>query len=139
MNRHPQLQGFHLLEVLVVLVIVTIMSQWMIMNYQSFLARGKRQAAASELYALASALEEFAMLHGGYRHATFADLKVSELVVRHQYQLRLEKIEDQYFKIAALPVGNQAQVDGDCGKLMLTSTGVKSVSGKKSVDECWQA
>lgn len=138
MNDAQRIRGFHILEILIVLVIIIIMSQWMMMNYQQFLARGKRHAAASELFTLASALEEFAMLQGSYKNATLANLKVDEFVVHHQYQLRLDQTEDFYFQISALPLGNQAQADSDCGKLILTSTGVKKVSGKKSADLCWQ-
>ncbi len=136
-KQHQDARGFHLLEILIVLMIMIIMSQWMFVNYQQFLARGKRHAAASALYTLSSALEDYALQHGSYRQATFSALGVSEFAVNHQYQLLLERIDDQYFQIGAQPLANQARIDSACGKLMLSSTGVKSVSGNKSVEECF--
>lgn len=137
MCEHHKSAGFHLLEILIVISIIGILSGWMITNYQTFFAKAKRHTAAASLYSLASALEEYAMIEGNYESATLARLHADEFVANHSYQLKIDDLDSQAFKISARPLAAQAQIDAACGNLILTSSGVKAVSGHKRLEECW--
>ena len=130
-------KGFSLLEMLVVLAIMGITSHWMVNQYQSFIAVEKRRAAIATLLNLAAALEEYALIHSSYAEATLSNLHVAQLPAQQRYVLHINFTNTNHYLISAHPSADQAKYDINCGNLLLSSDGEKSVSGNSSWRQCW--
>jgi prepilin-type N-terminal cleavage/methylation domain-containing protein len=123
-------RGFHLLEVLIVLALFAVMSQWVLASHEQELALARRKEAAAALYALAAALEDYAFANRGYNGASLAQLKIKSLTSGEFYELQIVDARMDRYIIAAHPRKRQATLDTECGTLTLTSTGEKRAGGK---------
>lgn len=128
--------GFHLVELLVVISIISIVSAFSVPLYSQYMAHERRNEAVAMMGKLALALEAFHVEHDTYQGATLAELNFPEAIVRDHYQLSIRSVTDQTYLVAAVPV-SKAEKDGACGVLTLDSQGEKSISGTGSVEECW--
>lgn len=130
--------GFHLIELLIVLSIVSLLLSFALPSYNNHLIRARRLQAQTALLALASQLEAYFVLHQSYQGATLANLKLPEPVVaNNHYQLGILEATDSQFSLEAKPQGTQAHDDARCGNLLLYSSGEKRVSGLADLHECW--
>lgn len=145
------IRGFSLIELMVVLVIIAIIVAIAVPNYQGYLADGRRADGQGALMSLANALERnftetgrYNVLPNGsamnittlfgtdtvgesstYYTLTFDDADGNTLLTRTAYTIH------------AAPSGVQT---GDrCGRLSLTSTGVRdAIKDGASVAGCWR-
>lgn len=129
--------GFNLIEMMVVMMLVTLTSHWMLMNYQIFIAKEKRHEAESALFNLAASLEAFALSHGSYQGASLSTLKIDSFTSRHSYHLKITKLTNNHFIVSANPQSQQADIDKACGMMSLSSEGRKSASGTSGWQRCW--
>lgn len=64
--HHPRAEGFSLVEVMVVVVIIGLLAGVVAISAPHFLSRGKQNTARTEIATLSSAVEEFYSIHGRY-------------------------------------------------------------------------
>lgn len=137
MHFQHKTNGFHLIEILIVLALTSIMSHWMLNSYASIIAKERRREAVHALYSLASALEGYALEHASYAGATLRQLKLPTRVADGNYELVINFARQNEFQISAHPLARQAEIDTRCGILLLTSTGEKNITGAGTHKECW--
>lgn len=131
------MKGFHLIEILIVLVIISILTTLAMPLYSQYLVHERRLEAASMLSKLAIAMEQYHIEHNSYQDATLAGLNFSEIIAKNNYRLVIQSAADHDFLLAAKPLTHQAEKDEACGSLTLHSNGEKGVTGPGRVEECW--
>ncbi|OGT61423.1 MAG: hypothetical protein A3F14_00875 [Gammaproteobacteria bacterium RIFCSPHIGHO2_12_FULL_43_28] len=132
-----RLNGFHLIELLITLFLISIISVFAIPRYTQHIVSAKRLEAANMLVKLSVAMEEYQLTHLTYKNATLQALKIPEYVAKNNYQLMIKTADDSEYLLLAMPINEQALRDTRCGQLSLDSVGRKSVTGVGGVDECW--
>ena|SRR3990167_9906498 len=137
-NKIADLDGFHLLEMLMVVVVISILATIGMPLYTQHLAQAKRVEAKSILLQVASAMEEYAVHNHTYAGATLAALHHSEMTAQQHYRLQIQTANDEGFLLAALPQGKQATDDQACATLTLDDKGTKGITGTGLVNKCWQ-
>lgn len=129
--------GFHLIEILITLVLVSVLTAIAIPVYTQHIVHAKRLEAAGMLSKLAIAMEKFHIENNSYQKATLNKLRFPKIIVSKQYELLIQSADDDDYLIVAKPLGYQAEKDVECGSLMMNSFGEKMVTGSRTVDECW--
>lgn len=140
--------GFTLMELMIAVAIVGILAAIALPSYREYVLRGNRAVAKAMLSELTSRQESFrsdrkryatSLTELGYAADTaFLD---REQVMRAAdgdqviYSVTLEDAANLSYTVAATPVNNQT-ADTRCGKLTLSSTGVRTASGS-AADTCW--
>jgi type IV pilus assembly protein PilE len=131
------LQGFSLLETLIVLFIISIL---IIISYPSYHAHfvvSRRNEAKIGLFELASKLESFKSLNNSYQNATLDEIGMPSETEDHSYQFLIKNLGDTSYTIEAVPEISQANSDPLCETLGLDETGNKTLTGSGTVEECW--
>ena len=129
--------GFSLLELLIVMAIIAVLIQIAYPAYTVHLVKSRRNQAEISLLHLASQLEVFYSLHDSYQGATVEALGISTYTDDHSYQLTIQSASDSDYKLAAVPVGQQAKYDNICGTLLLDASGSRVASGTADPTSCW--
>lgn len=127
--------GFHLIELLIVLVIIGILASISLPIYHSYFVKANRLAAEEELLKLALAMEHYQETHNSYRDASLSNLNFPQYIVSGQYQLHIAFADDTDYLLQAEPLAEQASADVMCGKLSITANGAKLSEGKTAY--CW--
>jgi type IV pilus assembly protein PilE len=131
------LLGFHLLEMLIVLVIIGILAALSVPTYTQYLIHARRFEAENTLVKLAIALEQFHFEHQTYENASLAALGFAEMIAGNHYQLKILSATPYDYELASIPISDWAKKDLLCATLMLNSQGEKSATGTGNIDECW--
>lgn len=134
--------GFTLIELMVVVAIIGILAAVIYPSYQEYVHRANRAEAKSILLEMAQLLERNYTEANRYDQTSSGGdftLPVAQSPrsgkAKYTIQFAAGTLTRNAYTLEAVPAGNMA---GDaCGTLALTQTGAKSVSGSKSVDECW--
>ncbi len=129
--------GFQLMEILIVLVIVSIVATFALPFYSQYLVASQRQEAAASLTRLAVAMEQYHAEHNSYEGATLAKVHFPEMVAKNNYRVSINVANASEYVLAAEPLGKQAEQDKNCGNLILSNIGEKSISGTRNISECW--
>lgn len=139
-SRHHT-NGFTLIEVMIVVVIVGVLAAIAIPSYTSNVQRGDRAAARAALLEAQQFMERY--YAASSRYSTAADgTGAPTLPTRLQavptgspkHDLTVSAVTLTSYTLTATPRSTDA-----CGNLTLTNTGVKGRSGTGlSVDECWR-
>lgn len=129
--------GFHLIEILITLAIISILSVTAFPVYSQYIAKERRLEAVAILTNLAIALEEFHLENNSYLSATLKNLKISDNIANNSYQLIITSTTTNDYLITAKPLNRQAEIDQSCGSLTLNASGEKQISGTGRIDECW--
>jgi len=101
------LQGFSLIEMLVVLTIVSILSAMLMPRYRSFIERANRQKAAIALTQLAARLENYYSYHQSYRGASLKKLHMTKQLEDANYRLNM-RVQNQHYHLFATPLATHA-------------------------------
>jgi type IV pilus assembly protein PilE len=143
MSTKDQYQGFTLIELMIVVVVIAILSAIALPAYQDSVRKSRRTAAKTAVLDLASREEKFYTTNNAYS-ATAADLGYGALplavpdAATNYYQLSVvvdNTTNPATFTATATAQGDQ-QNDG-CGNFAVNALGVKSVSGALPVATCW--
>jgi type IV pilus assembly protein PilE len=128
--------GFHLIELLIVIAIISILLSIALPQYSQHLIHARRLQAANTLEKLALALEQYYFRHQSYTDATLTSLGFPSVIADNHYALLIQTAETDVYQIAAIPISSQAKKDS-CGTLILNATGERSVSGNEKFDKCF--
>ena len=134
-RRNHSQTGFHLIEILIALSIISILTLCAIPIYSHYITQLKRLNAAHLLIKLSVSLEEYYLRHQTYEKATLALLNIPEWI--DQCQLMISHATSDDYKIMAKPIYSQAKKDALCGTLILSADGEKNISGRGDVKDCW--
>ena len=129
--------GFHLIEILITLAIISILTALGVPAYTQHLVKERRLEAENMLSKLAIAMEEYQIEHDGYQDVTLELLHFPEMIVKNFYRLNIQSLTENHYLLAAIPQEKQAEQDASCAVLTLNSKGEKGNSGPREVDECW--
>ena len=123
-------QGFSLLELLTVMVIISLLTliSWPV--YQDKIYQGRRTEAKLALMELQQLMNKYFANHQSYEGMRDANdmplagpTKVPSVGDRIFYQLRIIETTGNYFRLIAQPVLTGAQGKDPCGAIILESTG----------------
>jgi type IV pilus assembly protein PilE len=128
--------GFHLIEVLTTVAIMSILITLCLPLYSQYLVQARRLEAASTLSRLAVAMEKFHIEHNTYQGATLVALHFSDTIAKNNYQLRIQSENNDYILLAQ-PIGKQAEKDTQCAGLILYANGKQAITGNSNVSQCW--
>lgn len=132
-----KLLAITLMETLVVLTIIGILSICSMPLYIKHIAQERRLEAALELNKLALAMEQYYTFHNTYKGVTLETLGFHDKIADNRYQLSINTVTDNNFKLYAEPLGAQAKQDTDCATLTLNSVGEKGMTGSGQLMNCW--
>jgi type IV pilus assembly protein PilE len=145
MNRQYRQEGFTLLEVMIVTVIVAILATIAYPSYQEYVLRGKRAEGQALLNQAASQEERWYALNSasGYitDQASVAKLNLtgtSGSTVTSSTGLYTLTVGGGSSDGGYTLTANPTFTDSKCTHLTLTAQGVKGSSGTGSVSDCWR-
>ena len=140
--------GFTLMELMIVLVIIGILSAIAFPSYQEYVRDSRRDLCAGELELLANAMERSFSLAGSYPGAIPAGFAPGGAVGpvtcpidggTPAYNFVVTPgLPNTTFLVTAVPIGPQA--NEDCGTLTLNQLGTKGMNGAAAgltVQDCW--
>jgi len=134
-------QGFTLIELMVVVVIVAILMGIALPSYQDSVRKARRSDAMSALMDAANRQEQV-MLDTNSYSSTMAGLGMSATSPEGDYTIGITTatvgcpITTCYVLTATPVTGSQQANDAKCDKFTLTSTGTKTANGTLG-SECW--
>ncbi len=131
-----QAQGFTLIELMIVVVVVAILSAIAYPSYQEYVRKGHRAEARAGLLEAAQWLERAATAQGTYPLTAQFPAGLQS-VPNGRYTIALNS-DGAAFTLTATPTG--AQTGDKCGNYTLTNTGLRGANGVTSgaiVSECW--
>jgi type IV pilus assembly protein PilE len=130
-------KGFHLIEVLMTLTIIGMLITISIPTYIHYLAYAHRLEAIYNLGRCALNLEHHYIATHTYRDANLDIESITTHNIKSHYRFFIKNATNHSYALVAQPIGQQALNDTMCGTLFLNSLGEKSISGTRSLDECW--
>ena len=144
LNKNPvaskYLQGFTLIELMVVVTIIGVVAAIAYPNYTQYTLRSNRSAAQSFILGVANKQEQYILDARQYAD-TLGKLNVvttpSEVSKNYDITITGVGIAPPAYTITATPKGTQASKDSLCGSLTINQAGAKGASGSGGVTHCW--
>lgn len=133
-------RGFTLVELMVTIVIIAILAMIAYPLYTRYVEKSRRSSAVTALERVASAEEKYYATRNVYASSlTFLGYDTATVAVpsnaQSWYAMSVTSASDNSYTVTAMPQNEQA--NDACGTYKLTSTGIRSVTGSKSVADCW--
>lgn len=136
-----RVNGFTLLEVMIVVAIVGILAAIAYASYQGQITKSRRSAGAGCLQERAQFMERYYTTYLTYDDATTPPvIQQCDTEVSPHYQVSLVagSAGTKTFVLQAEPQGGQATSDSLCGTLTINAQGVRTESGTAAnATECW--
>lgn len=145
MNTNRRQQGFTLIEMMVVVVILGILAAIAFPNYQEYVLRGKRAEGQALLNEAAAHEERWYSLNPSSGYVT-SQSSIASLALNHTsgtsvasdtglYNLTVATTgSDGGYTLTATPTFS----DSKCTLLTLTAQGVRGNSGTGGTSDCWR-
>ena len=138
-------QGFTLIELMIVVVIVGILATIGIPSYRDYVRRANRSAAKSVLLQSVQFLERSRTTSNSYAlKGDGGAMDVNALPAKQapadgvaKYDIQLNNLTVGTYTLVAVPVVGGPMGDDPCGNLSIDELGVRTVSGTESVNLCW--
>lgn len=137
-------QGFTLIELMIVVAIVAIIAAVAYPSYISHITKTKRVAAEACLSEYANYMERYystSMRYDKDSAGTANTLPIlscaSDLSTDYQFSFAPNTLNQSTYQVRAVPQGVQASRDAQCATVSLDQAGTKSVSGSGTVSSCW--
>lgn len=134
MTKKRSIDGFQLIELLVVLAMIGILTCITLPTYQHYLAQAHRNTAKSHLLHIAAKMEKYGIEHNSYQKVSLAQLGDFD---NRYYEYTISSVTDNSYLLIAIPMAQQAENDLRCGTLTLNSFGEKNITGNGDKDDCW--
>lgn len=129
-------QGFSLIELMIVLLLIGILSLISYPLYNEHLIRVRRVQIAATLLDLAGCMEEYYALHQTYEEVTVEKLLAHNSQHKNYYVITVDTDKDSY-TLRATPINQQAK-DATCGTLTLDQNGNRGANENKDNSmRCW--
>jgi len=130
--------GFTLIELMITVAIVAILAAVALPAYNEHVLKTRRALAASCLFEFAQNMERYFTTNMSYASAPLAaNSCANDLSASYTFSFATSQPTASTFTIEARPTGGQAN-DTKCATLGIDQTGTKSITGTKSVAECWK-
>lgn len=140
MEKPHKLQGFTLIEIMIVVAIVAILASIAYPSYQEQVRKSRRTEGQALLLELASKQERFYTENNTYTTNLVDDLGYATdpaITENEWYQVNVTAADASGFTIQAVPQTAQAS-DLRCGTLTIDAFGVKGEGGTAtSWQDCW--
>lgn len=131
-------KGFTLIELMITVAIVAILAAVALPTYNEHVLKTRRAVAASCLLEYAQSMERAYTTSMSYASASVATNSCSnELSGTYTFGFATAQPTASTFIINAQPTGGQT-ADSKCGTLGIDQAGTKSITGTKSISECWR-
>lgn len=157
MKQTVKNNGFSLIELMIVIVIIGILAAIAYPSYQNYVTKTRRVDAEGNLLELSQYMERYYTENGRYDEDAGGDAVTLPFTKSPKdgnstfYTLSFGEDEptSTTFLLEAEPVGPQLANDTACGTLSIDSTGVKCILGgtkcsdsgtaatRQAVDNCW--
>ncbi len=135
MKSNTSINGFTLLEALIVLVILGIVTSIAYPSYQAHLVKAARAEAMVLLLDAANRQEQYYVDNHAYTD-TLSDIGVPETTANGYYTISLE-VKDNEFVVKASPIAGPVANDEQCTELKINELGQKLSSGSATTQQCW--
>jgi type IV pilus assembly protein PilE len=137
-------KGFTLLELMIAVVVVAILAAIAVPNYQSYMIKTRRAAAAACLLELSQFMERFYTVNLRYdKDSNGTGVALPNTQCRTDlagyYTFISENLAARTYILSAAPHG--AQLDNDpskCGNLTIDQAGKKGAAEGADVGMCWR-
>jgi len=144
-------KGFTLLELMIAVAVIGILSVIAILNYQSYMIKTRRAAAAACLLVMSQSLERSYTVNMSYAKKSDGadsgdgddadsspDVQCkNDLAGHYTFSLNVPPNAARTFLLSATPQGAQSDKDSsECGTLTLDQAGKKGATG--DVSTCWK-
>ncbi len=138
MNVYARNRGFSLIELLIVMVIAGILAMIAVPSYQASVIKSRRADGRVVLNDTAQRLERCYTQFGAYNSDDCAIADAEEITSQEGFYVLTVDIPDAAtYELTAAPTGPQ-EADEDCGSLILTNTGERSISVVDGdIERCW--
>lgn len=129
--------GFTLLELMIVVAIIAIIAAIAIPAYSDYVTRARRADGKTALIALQLAQEKWRSNNPAYT-TNMASLPAATTSPDNYYTISISEASTATYTAVAAPTA--AQVDPECGSLIIDESGTESVTGTASAtpDTCWK-
>lgn len=134
------MQGFTLIEVMIVTAIIAIVMAIAVPSYQNHVETTRRGDAQGAMVGLANALERYYVDNRTYAGADAGTIYAAKSPIdgsETYYELSITNATRRDYTIRAVP--KNAQSKDPCGTLTLDRSGQRDVVGaSRSADDCWR-
>ena len=136
-NPRSRLQGFTLIEVMIVVAIIAILAAVALPSYNEYIRRGHRAEARAGLLQAGQWMERAATATGTYPLAAAFPASLTK-IPSDRYDISIASADGSTYTLTGTPKG--AQVGDKCGNYTLNQAGLRGANGVTTgtiITDCW--